>query len=188
MVGDTVAYSWLPDDRHVVLTARIGAVEANPRQQIYVADTESGAYRSIAASFNNPGLPVVAPDGSKLLVMDQIEFDIVTLDLGTLTLTRTIATDRSEILPAWAADANAMVYASDRSGSWEVWLHQEPQPERPLVTARDFPTPTQLMFAPTLSPDGERVVFHRVAEGDESRLWIVAVAGGRPEPLTTRGR
>jgi DNA-binding winged helix-turn-helix (wHTH) protein len=179
-------FSWLPDDRHVVLAAPIGAAGANPRPQLYLADTQSGAYRSLAASFNTPGLPAVAPDGSKLLVSDQQrEFDIVTLDLGTLTLTRTIATDRSEILPAWAADANVMVYASDRSGAWEIWLHREPQPDRPLVTARDFPTPTQLLFAPTLSPDGERVVFHRVAQGDESRLWITAVAGGDPEPLTT---
>jgi DNA-binding winged helix-turn-helix (wHTH) protein/Tol biopolymer transport system component len=179
-------FSWLPDDRHVVLSSAIGAAQANPRPQLYLADTRSGSYRSLPATFTHPGLPVVAPDGSKLLVMDQKrEFDIVTLDLATLTLTRTIATDRSEILPAWAADANAMVYASDRSGTWEIWLRREPQADRPLVTARDFPTPSLLLFAPTLSPDGERVVFHRVGEADESRLWIAAVAGGRPEPLTT---
>jgi DNA-binding winged helix-turn-helix (wHTH) protein len=186
IVGDSVDFSWLADDRHVVLAAAIGAAEADLRRQLYVADTQSGAYRSLAASFNGPALPVVAPDGRKLLVMDgRRDFDVVTLDLGTLTLARTIATDRSEILPAWAAHANAMVYASDRSGAWEIWLRQEPQPDRPLVTARDFQTRTLILFAPTLSPDGERVVFHRVAEGDDSRLWIAAVAGGRPEPLTT---
>jgi hypothetical protein len=140
----------------------------------------------LPASFNSPNGPVVSPDGRTAIVHDsRVDFDIVTLDVRTAVPTPTIATDRNEILPAWAADRNAMVYATDRSGPWEIWLREDSRPDRPLVTARDFDAPTLLLFAPTLSPDGERVIFHRVGEErDESRLWISAVAGSRPATLT----
>jgi len=187
LLGDNMEFSWFPDERHIVLAARIGDPGPNAKRRLYVADTESGNFRLLTERFNNPELPAVSPDGSKLIVHDaQGDFDIVTLDLGAATLTApTIATQSMEILPAWAADVNAMVYASNRNGAWEIWLHREPEEDRPLVTASDFSTSTLLLFAPTLSPDGERVIFHRVTrEGDESRLWISAVARVQPEPLT----
>ena len=184
--GDDVEFSWFPDDRHIVVSAATATADEGVRRQLYVADTQSGAYRVLVASFNNPGLPVVSPDGSKMIVQDsRVDFDIVTLDLHEALVTRTIATDRSEILPAWAADANAMVYATDRSGAWEIWLHREGLLDSRLITESDFPEPTLQPYAPTLSPNGERVIFHRVeAEGGISRLWILLVAGGELKPLT----
>jgi DNA-binding winged helix-turn-helix (wHTH) protein len=186
IVGDSAEFSWFPDDRHILLTAMMGATAEGANRQLYLADTASGAYRLLPVTFNSPNGPVVSPDGSKAIVHDsRVDFDIVTLDVRTGVPTWTITTDRAEILPAWAADKNAMVYATDRSGSWEVWLREESLPDRPLITTRAFAAPTLLLFAPTLSPDGERVIFHRVAEeGDESRLWISAIAGGQPEALT----
>ncbi len=182
--GDGIEFSWLPDDRHVVLTAVMDTPDL--KRQLYLVDTRTGRWRTLVQSLNNPGVPVVSPDGSKIIVGDGLaDIDIVTLDLRSLAPRTISPTDRAEILPAWSAGTNAMVYATNRSGSFEIWLHQEPQPDRPLVTARDFSTPTLFLFAPAISSDGGRVVFHRVAaEGDDSRLWLAAVAGGFPEPLT----
>ncbi len=185
IVGDSVEFSWFPDDRHIALAATVGVDPQSARRQLYVADTQTGALRALPVSFNAPGGPAISPDGEKLIVGEsRSDFDIVTLDLDTAAVSSTIATVRSEILPAWAANADAMVYATDRAGAWEIWLHQEPRPDRPLATADDFATETLFLFAPTLSPEGERVVYHRVGVDSESRLWISAVAGGDPEPLT----
>ena len=102
-------------------------------------------------------------------------------------MTETIATGRAESMPSWANEANALVYLTNRSGSWEIWLRQPPQPDRPLITQRDFATETLYLIAPMLSPNGTRLIFDRVeAQQPGSRLWMsaVAVAGGRPELLT----
>ena len=130
---------------------------------------------------------MVSPDGSRLVLTDlRLDFDIVTLDLETADVTPLIATtDRMEIFPSWAADTKALVYVTDRSGEWEVWLHQPPQLDRRLVTPRTFPTATLYLIAPTLSPDGSRVIYQRVeSPGDATRLWMTAIDGGATERVT----
>ncbi len=175
--GTGVSFGWLPDNRHVVL-----AVAGQP--SLYLADTRSGRFRLLGTTLRAPTTPAVSPDGRRLLLTEpKEELDIVTLDLTTGEATTLIASDRTEMLPAWASNTNALVYVSDRSGPWEIWLRQEPHPDRPLITARDFDTATLFFIAPTLSPAGDRVIFHRVeAEGDGSRLWMAAVADDSPEP------
>jgi DNA-binding winged helix-turn-helix (wHTH) protein/Tol biopolymer transport system component len=179
--GEPAEFSWFPDNRHVVVSA--GGLQ---ERQLYVADTLSVNFRVLVTGLSSPNVPVVSPDGSKLVVTNpRIDYDIVTLELRTAAVKPLIATDRAEILPAWAADANALVYVTDRGGPWEIWLHQGSQPDQPLISAGDFPTATLYFIAPTLSPDGTRLIFHRVeAQRDRSRLWMSAVAGGTPEPLT----
>jgi DNA-binding winged helix-turn-helix (wHTH) protein/Tol biopolymer transport system component len=183
MEGDSVEFSWFPDNRHVAVV--VGSRE-HPRS-LYVADTRSGRLRELKTGVRSVAVPVVSPDGSKLLLSEAIEdFDIVTLDLRTATVTTAIATDRSESQPSWATDANAFVYVTDRSGELEIWLHRPPEPDGPLVTARDFPAATLFLNAPTLSPDGSRLIYYRVDRADPAgtRLWQSRVAGGAPERLT----
>lgn len=178
----TAEFSWFPDNRHIVISTgreRPGT--------LYVADTKSGKFRLLADELTGESrLPVVSPDGSKLLFADdRSDHDIVTLDLLTGSLRNTIATNRSEAMPSWASGVNAMVYITDRSGVWEIWLQQPGQPDRPLVTQRAFATETLYLIGPTLSPDGERFIFNRVeAHRPGSKLWMSRVAGGVPERLT----
>ena len=51
---------------------------------------------------------------------------------------------------------------------------------------RDFPTETQFLLGPALSPDGTRVIYHRVEgpSGKSSHLWMAAVRGGAPQRVT----
>jgi DNA-binding winged helix-turn-helix (wHTH) protein/Tol biopolymer transport system component len=175
-------FSWFPDNRHI-------AISTGPDQlgTLYVADTRSGKFRLLADELTGQkSVPVVSPDGSKLLFRDLApDSDIVTLDLLTGGVTDLIATGRSEAMPSWANEANALAYITNRSGDWEIWLQQPPQAERPLITQRDFDRETLYLIAPTLSPDGARLIFDRVeAERPGARLWMSAVAGGRPELLT----
>ena len=128
----------------------------------------------------------MSPDGTKLLFADITpNFDIVTIDLQTREVTDTIATDRDESMPSWASETNALVYVTNRSGPWEIWLRQPSQADRPLITQDDFATKTPYLMAPMMSPDGKRLIFVRSeTERPGVRLWMSAVAGGRPELLT----
>jgi Tol biopolymer transport system component len=129
--------------------------------------------------------PAVSPDGSKLVFSEATsDFDVVSVDLATTAVTPLIATQRSEQMPAWAAREASLVYATNRNGEMEIWLRRPAQPDRPLVTLRDFPADTTQWFMnPVLSPDGARVIYTRVERGGAPGLWMSAVAGGAPVRL-----
>ena len=81
-------------------------------------------------------------------------------------------------MPAWASKASSLVYVTNRNGNPEIWLHTPGQPDRPVVTARDFPADTTRgLVDPCLSPDATRVIYTRLELAGPGRLWMSAVAG-----------
>ena len=174
----TPTASWMPDNRHVVLSY---GPSAAPRQ-LYLADTVSGAFTVVSSGTRAQDSPAVSPDGSKLVFLEsETDGDVVSVDVGTAVVTRVIATQRVEQMPAWAARESALVYVTDRNGEMEIWMRKPGQLDRPLVTPRDFPPGTTSGFmGPSLSPDGARVIYgHLPVKGNPS-LWMSAVAGGPP--------
>jgi Tol biopolymer transport system component len=112
-------------------------------------------------------------------------YDVVSVDLEHAVGRRLIATERTEYMPAWAVRQPILVYVTSRNGPEEIWLHGPAGEDRPLVGTRDFPPgSTQWYVAPALSPDGDRVIYSRLDREGRSRLWISAVSGGSPVPLT----
>ena len=179
----TPTFSWMPDNRRVVLSA---ATE-DALEQLYMADTISGAFTVFSSGTRGQRSPAVSPDGTRLVFLDEdIDYDVVSLDLATAAVEPLIVTQRSEEQPAWAAGGSALVYVTDRNGPKEIWLHTPGQRDRPLVTASDFPADTTGGFmGPTLSPDATRVIYMRLERNGPGRLWMSAVAGGQPVPLVT---
>jgi Tol biopolymer transport system component len=179
--NSTPTFSWMPDNRHVVLSA---TADAAP-QQLYMADTVSGAFAAFSRGTTNQTDPAVSPDGGRLVFLEsETNRDIVSVELATAVVTSVIATQRGEQMPAWASRDSALVYVTDRNGAAEIWLHKPGQPDRPLVTPRDFPPDTTRGFmAPALSPDGTRVIYTTVFKLSGTGLWMSAVAGGPPVRL-----
>jgi Tol biopolymer transport system component len=177
----TPTASWLPDNRHVVLSASPSAA----LRQLYLADTVSGTLSTISSGTTGQDVPAVSPDGSKLVFQETAtDRDIVSVDLTTAVVTPVIATQRREQMPAWASRESALVYVTDRNGDVEIWMRKPGQPDRPLVTARDFPPgKTRGFMGPALSPDGTRVIYRWLELGEFSGLWMSAVSGGPPVRL-----
>ena len=173
--------SWMPDNRHVVLSTS----PAGAPKQLYMADTGSGAFAILSSGTTAQTSPAVSPDGSKLVFLESArDFDVVSVDLATAAVTPLIATQRSEQMPVWASRESALVYVTDRNGAPEIWLHRPGQPERPLVTAHDFPPDTtQWFIGPIPSPDATRVIYTRVERHGPGQLWMSALAGGPPVRL-----
>jgi len=180
--GGTPNVSWMPDNRRLVLSTTTS--DAAP-EQLYVADTISGAFAVFSSGTTLQIAPSVSPDGTKLVFIEATaDFDVVSVDLATAAVTPVIATQRSERMPGWASRQPALVYVTDRNGDQEIWLHKDGQPERPLVTARDFPADTTQWFMnPSLSPDASRVIYKRTARDGADQLWMSAVSGGSPVQL-----
>jgi eukaryotic-like serine/threonine-protein kinase len=180
-LSGTPTFSWLPDNRHVLLSVRLGTAP----EQLYLADTISGAFTSVSSGTARQRWPAVSPDGGRVAFAEHtVARDIVAMDLVTRIVSPVIATQREEQMPAWATKAAVMVYVTDRNGADEIWRHAPGETDRPLVTSQDFPPNTTRGFmAPALSPDGTRVIYRRIQLESPGELWLSAVAGGPPVRL-----
>jgi Tol biopolymer transport system component/DNA-binding winged helix-turn-helix (wHTH) protein len=183
----TPHFSWLPDNRHIV----VSAAERGTRRHLYLADTVSGKFRPLTDGTSTAQQygPVASPDGTRLVFTEfTVNLDIVTLNVHTAEVTPLIATSRDEDMPAWTASGRRLVYVADRNGEPEIWLREQDKGDRPLVTSRDFPPgTTEYFLAPEVSPDGTRVMYLRVesdARGSTTaHLWMSSLTGGAPMRL-----
>jgi Tol biopolymer transport system component len=169
----------MADNRHVVLSLQATMYGS---EQLWLLDTQSGERHALTSGTGNAFGPTLAPQGNRLVFRETNgNFDVVSVDLATGTANTLISTERNELMPAWAAAEQAMVYVSDRNGPHEIWFRRVGVPDRPIVSGRDFsPDTTRGFMAPVLSPRGDRVIYTTLETDAPARLWISAVAGGTP--------
>ena len=183
----TPTFSWMPDNRHIVFSF---APSPDASSQLWMADTVTGERHALTSGTTSRTAPAVSPDGRKIVFVESAgNFDVVSVDLRNAAAHGLIATARDESMPAWAARQPVLVFVTDRNGFQEIWIHREGSGDRPLVTPRDFPPgTTQWFMGPALSPDADRVIYSRIeSSGGGTHLWISAVAGGAPVPVTNDG-
>ena len=131
-------------------------------------------------------------DGSEIvLVRQQTRASVFVADLHKATMRlsniRELTLDRRASYPhAWTADSNAVIFESDRSGGYDLFMQGLDQrvPET-LVS-----TPVRWEVTPQLSPNGKFVLFASgPAEGGAATfaLMSVPVGGGQPTQLTPGG-
>jgi eukaryotic-like serine/threonine-protein kinase len=180
--GGTPRFAWMPDNRNIIAATQNGIGTA---PHLFLADTRSDRLQQITQGIGSESSPSVSPDGSSILfAATNSDFDILSMSLADGATQGLIVTARSENMPAWAANADSLVYVSDRLGTEDIWLHTKDGSDLPLVTRASFASnPPKWIYAPVLSPDGTRVIFVSVEQAGKSRLWEVSVAGGAPVPL-----
>jgi Tol biopolymer transport system component len=178
----TPSFSWMPDGRRIVASTQ-GSAEGSV--QLWMADTVTGGYYALTTGTSSRLNPSVSPDGRMVVFTeDASDFDIVSASLESAAVQRLIATERNELMPAWAARRSVMAYITDRNGPNEIWLRSG-ELDRPLVTATDFESgTTRFLWGPALAPDGSRVIYARTDTKGVTRLWISAVNHSAPSLLT----
>ncbi|HEY2383801.1 MAG TPA: protein kinase [Terriglobia bacterium] len=183
----TPNFSWMPDSRRIVIALR---TDPGSAIQLFLADTSSGRRAAIISQTSHTLSPNVSPDGSRLIFSEPSgSLDIVSVSLDTAAAKSWMATERDELMPAWALNQPLLAYVTDRNGPPEIWLHSSDGVSRPIITGRDFPMGTTDGFMdPILSPAGDRVIYshigHSPAESSYVRIWISSVSGGDPVPVT----
>jgi len=180
----TPTFCWMPDNRHILIAF---ATTSDAADQLWLADLVSSKRYALTSGTTPRYAPSVSPDGRRVIFTEgNGNFDVVSLDLSTAAIRPLIATERDEMMPAWAARQPVLVYVTNRNGPQEIWLHTTGSADRPVVTPRDFPGEnTQWFMGPALSPQADRVVYTKVdLAGGGNHLWISSVAGGAPVPLT----
>jgi Tol biopolymer transport system component len=175
-------FSWMPDGRRIVVSTQ-GSEGGS--EQLWIADTVTGGYYALTTGTTGRLYPSVSPDGKMILFTESIsDFDIVSANLESAAVQRLIATERNELMPAWAASQSVMAYVTDRNGPTEIWVRSG-DVDRPIVTSKDFePGTTSDLWGPALAPDASRVIYARTDTKGVSRLWISAVHRSAPSLLT----
>jgi eukaryotic-like serine/threonine-protein kinase len=181
--GGTPTFSWMPDSRHIVISVMRNQ-ETPPH--LWIADTESDEVRPLTSGTSVETQPAVSPDGRKILYTEGIfDENIVSVSLDDGALRNLIATDRSESMPAWAARAAKLAYVTNRDGPLQIWLRDPDGSDRPIVTGNDFPgESTKWFMDPSLSAEGDRIVFTRIDAAGACQMWIQSLSGGAPVRLT----
>jgi Tol biopolymer transport system component/DNA-binding winged helix-turn-helix (wHTH) protein len=89
-----------------------------------------------------------------------------------------ISSSRRECVPQLSPDGRRVAFASDRSGTWEIWISDADGSNAVQITF--FETAAG---APGWSPDRERIVFDGPSEGRRD-LFAAPASGGKPRNLT----
>jgi Tol biopolymer transport system component len=178
----TPSVAWMPDSRRLIMAISSGLEPS----RLFMADTVTGEFSLLSGGTTSASQPAVSPDGTRLVFTEsETDYDVVNVHLQSGRVTPLLATRRQESMPAWALNAPAMAYDTNRTGESEVWLHEPGHADRPLVTARDFPRGTTVGFlAPALSPDGKRIIYTRISADGPPEMWLSAVSGGVPVRVT----
>ena len=163
-VGPRVtSFSWLNDNRHVVLAV---SSLATPGWHLWQADIQTDRVWPLTRSADSELYPSVSPDGTRLVfTRGESDYDLVQVSASGRQVRPIVDTARNEADPAWSGDGGLLAYVTDRMGQDEIWVRNtEGQPlDRPLITALDFDDadPTVLLAAPSFSPDGRRIAYLR---------------------------
>jgi dipeptidyl aminopeptidase/acylaminoacyl peptidase len=186
-VTDITGWSWMPDNRHVILAAGANLRDAG---RLWTAELRSGERHALTDGSSNFDSVALSPDGRQLVAVERANrSSVVQMDLTTAAASRLIASERISEGAAWAADVPVMAYVTQRSGGPEIWLHTPGSRDRPLVTAANAPPgETNYFLLPAPSPTGDRVIYSRVQNqqtgAGAARLWIASTSGGPSVPLT----
>jgi len=184
-LGGVPRASWLPDSRHAVLSFApwVNNQPVNNQPALSLADLKSETLRKLTASTAGEADPSVSPDGKRVVFTSIGEdYDLMQLPLdggGARTL---LADSRDMYSPSWSPAGDQLLYATDRAGAGEIWIHNTKAGlDRPAVTAADFPPRTATTLAhPVFSPDGNRFAFVRYSSYEPATIWIEPTVGGAP--------
>ena len=85
-----------------------------------------------------------------------------------------------DAFPAWSPDGSVLVYASDRSGQFELFIRDLAAGGDRLALTSD----RQHNVQPCWSPDGAHIAYHSRGRGG---IWIIPRTGGTPRQISRFG-
>jgi len=152
--------------------------------ELWKAPVTGGAPERILTGSRHPDGFALSRQGNRLAwVQDVGDTNIWRMELDSgakpqATPQTFIASTRMDVDMRFSPDGRKIVFASNRSGSWEIWVCGS-EGQR-LVRLTSF---NRFCGSPRWSPDSRQIVFDANVE-DGAGIYVISVEGGKPSRLT----
>jgi Tol biopolymer transport system component/serine/threonine protein kinase len=177
--GDFAGLTWTHDGQEIVFAYHVGEYGGLWRIKVKGGTPE----RVAEAAAVNASEPAISRQANRLAYRQiSTNSNIWRLPLpfkGKRSVpVKLISSTRSQNVQQYSPDGRKIVFASDRSGTNQIW-----------VCDADGSNPVQLTFmnapnvgTPRWSPDGRSIVFDSTASGHNG-VYLIGSDGGKPQPL-----
>ncbi len=171
--------AWSADGRSIVFVS--GDSPHHPSLWRMVPATALGQTASLEAlPLPDANWPAMSRQGRLVYGRRVWDFDIWRLELGGGRRERLPSnSSRLEHMPQYSPDGNRIAFASDRSGSHELWTCGSDGSNPVKLTSFGGP----YVSSPVWSPDGRRLAFFVRLDGEHDDVYLLDSDGGKPEHL-----
>jgi Tol biopolymer transport system component len=154
----------------------------NNTTAIWSVRVPAGTVKRVTNSVGPEGHPTLSADGSMLVYSNALDDpNIVVHDLYTGDEYQ-FGGSRDDQMPAFMPDLSAVVYVSNRSEGYRLWV-QGISAGLAAGESRQLTDQPGSVANPTVSPDGRWVAYYRVLEGQRD-IWIASLDGGPARQFT----
>jgi Tol biopolymer transport system component/DNA-binding winged helix-turn-helix (wHTH) protein len=168
--------AWTADGRELVFSTSASGGAPESSSSLWRVSASGGTPERLTVGGDNAANPAISSRGNRLAYEQRSQniniwrIDVPTATQSSRSATKLIASTRVEACPQFSPDGTRIVFASDRTGSDEIWVSDTAGSN--LVQLTSFGGP--MAGTPRWSSDGRRIAF----DGDWG-IHVIDVDGGR---------
>ena len=172
--------AWTSDGREIIFSTRPQGGGA-----LYRILASGGKPRQVAAAGGASGKPALAPQARRLAYPRVVrDSNIWRIDLASAGVRKPmrplIASTRTDVSGRFSPDGKRIVFASNRSGTMEIWVCDADGSNALQLTSFNVP---RTVGTPRWSPDAQSIVFDS-RPGGNADIFVVGASGGAPRQIT----
>lgn len=171
--------AWTPNGRQLLFSSNHQGLRT-----LWKVALDGGQPEQVPIPSEDASEPTIAIHGNRMAFLlykvDTNLWKATIPDRGAPALTQLVASTRQDASPAVSRDGNRIAFASDRAGSFDIYVVASSGSDYVQLTSIKAPD----TGSPAWSPDGKQIAFDSRLEG-HSDIFLISVDGGPPRRLTT---
>ena len=177
--------AWASDGREIIFSSNRGG-----GQRLWKLSVSGNAPEVLPASGEGAILPTISRQGQHLAYVEK-ETDLNIWRIRGPNSsgegdppTKLISSTRGDSQPQYSPNGRKIVFASERTGSGEIWVCDS-EGENPVQLTFFGSSALGTAGTPRWSPDGSHIAFASPAAGHPGTLYVISAEGGKLHLLTT---